>query len=55
MDSGYKGSVGALLQVVNPHGITLHENARLAQMVFHQMSEEVEEGYSGVYQGAKGL
>lgn len=54
MDSGYKGAVGAMLQVVNPHGITLHENARLAQMVFHEMSEKVE-GYSGVYQGAKGV
>jgi len=54
MDSGYKGAVGALLQVLNPHGITLHENARLAQMVFHEMSENVE-GYDGTYQGAKSL
>lgn len=54
MDSGYKGSIGAMLQVVNPHGITLHKNARLAHMVFHQMTETVE-GYNGVYQGAKGL
>ncbi|TKA80222.1 hypothetical protein B0A55_04155 [Friedmanniomyces simplex] len=54
MDSGYKGVVGAMLQVVNPHGITLHERARLAQMVFHEMSEDVE-GYDGVYQGAVGL
>ncbi|GIZ43341.1 hypothetical protein CKM354_000657300 [Cercospora kikuchii] len=55
VDSGYKGSLGALLQVLNPHGITLHENARLAQIVFHEMKEKAEEGYSGVYQGAKGL
>ncbi|CAK1363361.1 putative deoxyuridine 5'-triphosphate nucleotidohydrolase [Cercospora beticola] len=55
VDSGYKGSLGALLQVLNPHGITLHENARLAQIVFHEMKGEVEEGYSGVYQRAKGL
>lgn len=54
MDSGYKGAVGAMLQVVNPHGITLHEDARLAQMVFHEMSEVVE-GYNGVYQGRTGL
>ncbi|KAL1621400.1 hypothetical protein SLS56_009179 [Neofusicoccum ribis] len=52
MDSGYKGAVGALLQVVNPFGLRLHDNARLAQLVFHQMSEPVE-GYSGVYQGSK--
>ncbi|KAF2855188.1 putative dUTP diphosphatase Dut [Plenodomus tracheiphilus IPT5] len=50
MDSGYKGPIGAMLQVVNPHGIRLLQNAKLAQMVFHQMSEPVE-GYSGVYQG----
>ena len=51
MDSGYKGAVGAMLQVVNPHGLLLFRDARLAQMVFHEMSEPVE-GYSGVYQGS---
>ena len=51
MDSGYKGAVGAMLQVVNPHGLLLFRDARLAQMAFHQMSEPVE-GYSGVYQGS---
>lgn len=51
MDSGYKGAVGAMLQVMNPHGLLLFRDARLAQMAFHQMSEPVE-GYSGVYQGA---
>lgn len=51
MDSGYKGAVGAMLQVVNPHGLLLFRDARLAQMVFHEMSEAVE-GYSGVYQGS---
>ncbi|KAL8938154.1 MAG: hypothetical protein Q9211_003338 [Gyalolechia sp. 1 TL-2023] len=51
MDSGYKGAVGAMLQVMNPHGLLLFRHARLAQMVFHQMSEPVD-GYSGVYQGS---
>lgn len=50
MDSGYKGAVGAMLQVVNFHGLRLLRDAKLAQMVFQQMSEPVE-GYSGVYQG----
>ena len=54
MDSGYKGAVGAMLQVVNPHGLLLFRDARLAQMVFHQMSEPVE-GYSGVYQGLESM
>ncbi|KAJ7085651.1 deoxyuridine 5'-triphosphate nucleotidohydrolase [Mycena belliarum] len=54
MDSGYKGAIdasvpGGMLQVVNPHGLTLFKNAKLAQFVFHQMMEKVE-GYSGVYQ-----
>lgn len=52
MDSGYKGAVGAMLQVVNPHGLILYRDARLAQMVFHQMSEPVV-GYGGTYQGRK--
>ncbi len=51
MDSGYKGAMGAMLRVVNPHGLPLFRDARLAQMAFHQMSEPVE-GYSGVYQGS---
>ena len=50
MDIGYKEAVGAMLQVVNPHGLLLLRDTWLAQMVFHQMSEPVE-GYSGVYQG----
>lgn len=51
MDSGYKGAVGAMLQVVNPHGLLLYRDARLAQIVFHQMTEPVP-GYSGMYQGS---
>ncbi|KAJ5265492.1 hypothetical protein N7497_010488 [Penicillium chrysogenum] len=54
MDSGYEGAVGALMQVVNPTGLRLYPAARLAQFVFHQMSEEVK-GYNGVYQGMTDL
>jgi dUTP pyrophosphatase len=54
MDSGYNGAVGALLQVLNPHGLRLYRDARLAQMVFHQMKESVE-GYSGTYQGRQNM
>ena len=54
MDSGYEGAVGALMQVVNPNGLRLYPAARLAQFVFHQMSEKVE-GYNGVYQGMTAL
>jgi dUTP pyrophosphatase len=54
MDSGYKGAIGAVLQTVNPHGLRLTRDAKIAQMAFHQMSENVE-GYSGVYQGSVGV
>lgn len=54
MDSGYKGAVGALLQVVNPQAIRLWKDARLAQMVLHQMSEPTE-GYKGIYQGRESM
>jgi dUTP pyrophosphatase len=54
LDSGYCGVVGALLQVVNPKGIRLWENARLGQIVFHQMSESTD-GYDGLYQGCEAL
>jgi dUTP pyrophosphatase len=54
MDSGYNGAVGALLQIVNPYGMRLWRNARLAQIVFHQMTEPTE-GYQGVYQGRQAL
>jgi dUTP pyrophosphatase len=50
MDSGYRGAVGALLQVVNPKGICLWQHARLGQIVFYQMSEPTD-GYKGIYQG----
>jgi dUTP pyrophosphatase len=54
MDSGYQGLVGAMLQVLNPHGLLLFQNARLPQMVFHHTSEPVE-GYSGHYQGSESV
>lgn len=49
MDSGYRGAVH------HPRGLSLHTNARLAQIVCHQMSESVEESYSGIYQDSKSL
>jgi dUTP pyrophosphatase len=50
MDSGYEGVIGAMLSVENAAGLRLYKDARLAQMVFHQMTEATE-GYSGQYQG----
>jgi len=50
-DPGYEGRGQGLLQVLNPAGVVLEENARVAQMIFLEMAQEVEEGYSGEYQG----
>lgn len=49
VDSGYEGPLGGLLVVSNVHGLRLFQDAKLAQIIFHQMSEKVE-GYSGTYQ-----
>lgn len=53
MDSGYNGSVGCLLQVVNPYGIKIYKNAKIGQFVFHQMNEKVKNPYNGKYQNSK--
>ncbi|KAI9376392.1 deoxyuridine 5'-triphosphate nucleotidohydrolase [Aspergillus egyptiacus] len=49
VDSGYAGPLGGMLVVSNPHGIRLVEGARLAQIVFHQLTGQAE-AYNGVYQ-----
>ena len=48
-DPGYQGRSSSLLVVHNPSGIMLKRNARVAQLVFFR-TDEVGEGYSGVYQ-----
>jgi dUTP pyrophosphatase len=53
VDAGYEGAMGALMEVSNPHGIVLHRDAKLAQIVFEQMDQSVE-GYDGVYQKSTG-
>ncbi|PTB42744.1 uncharacterized protein TrAFT101_008171 [Trichoderma asperellum] len=49
VDAGYEGAMGALMEVKNPHGVVLHKNAKLAQIVFDEMGQTVE-GYKGIYQ-----
>ncbi|MFW6070957.1 MAG: deoxyuridine 5'-triphosphate nucleotidohydrolase [Candidatus Bipolaricaulota bacterium] len=50
-DPGYKGRGQGLLQVLNPHGIVVEEDARVAQIVFFRLDEEAKESYDGTYQG----
>jgi dUTP pyrophosphatase len=49
-DAGYEGRSQSLLMVMNPHGFRLEKNARVAQLVFLEMTGE-SEGYQGIYQG----
>ena len=50
-DPGYRGRSQALLTVHNPAGYHLQQNARLMQMVFFRLSQPVQQGYQGRYQG----
>lgn len=50
IDSGYEGAVGALLQVINPLGVMLHTNSRMAQLIMHEMESHVSNPYNGMYQ-----
>lgn len=51
VDAGYEGAMGALMEVKNPNGVVLYQNAKLAQIVFEEMGEKVE-GYKGIYQSS---
>jgi len=48
-DAGYSGRSQTLVVVYNPSGFRLARNARLMQLVFFSLDEEVA-GYAGVYQ-----
>jgi len=48
-DAGYSGRSQSLMVVYNPQGFRLQKNARVAQLVFLQLTGETE-GYQGVYQ-----
>jgi len=49
-DAGYSGRSQSLMVVYNPQGVRLQRNARIAQLVFLQLTQETE-GYHGAYQG----
>jgi dUTP pyrophosphatase len=49
-DAGYHGRSQSMLTVFNPHGFRVQQNARVAQLVFMEMTGE-SEGYKGIYQG----
>jgi dUTP pyrophosphatase len=49
-DAGYSGRSESLLVVYNDNGFKIKKNARVLQLLFFKLGEEVREGYSGVYQ-----
>ncbi|CAI7624869.1 unnamed protein product [Penicillium pancosmium] len=51
VDAGYEGAMGALMEVKNPHGLVLYQNAKLAQLVIEELNTTVD-GYSGIYQSS---
>jgi len=50
-DAGYSGRSTSLMVVSNPAGFRVQLGARVAQLVFIQLSTPDEAGYQGVYQG----
>jgi len=50
-DPGYHGRSESLLVVNSQHGITLHKNAKVCQLVFVRLESAAHAGYSGQYKG----
>jgi dUTP pyrophosphatase len=50
-DPGYEGRSESLLVVGNLHGITLHRNAKVMQLVFVRLESAAHAGYEGKYKG----
>ncbi len=49
-DAGYSGRSESLLVVHNMAGFRIKKDARVMQLLFFRLENEVKEGYSGVYQ-----
>ena len=49
-DAGYSGRSESLLVVYNENGFKIKKDARVLQLLFFRLGEEVIKGYSGVYQ-----
>jgi dUTP pyrophosphatase len=49
-DAGYRGRSQSMLVVHNAQGFRVQQNARIAQLVFMEMTGD-SKGYNGIYQG----
>jgi dUTP pyrophosphatase len=50
-DPGYSGRGESLMTVLNPHGVTIAQGARVAQLVFIRLESKPTKLYQGAYQG----
>jgi len=50
-DAGYSGRSQSLLVIYNTSGFRLYRNARIIQLVFFRLIQEVSRGYKGIFQG----
>lgn len=49
-DAGYCGRSESLLVVHNENGFNIKKNARVLQLLFFMLDDEVQKGYLGIYQ-----
>lgn len=49
-DAGYSGRSESLIVVYNEKGFNVKKDARVLQLLFFRLGEQVRKGYSGVYQ-----
>jgi len=49
-DAGYSGRSQSLMIVYNMQGFRVFKNARFMQLVFFHLSQEVSQGYNGMFQ-----
>jgi len=52
-DAGFSGKCEFLLNVINPEGIKIKKNAKIAQLCFFKLSGSVKTGYNGAYKNLK--
>jgi len=50
-DPGYSGRGESLMTVLNPHGVTIAQGVRVAQLVFIRLESKPTKLYQGAYQG----
>ncbi|MCW4016022.1 MAG: dCTP deaminase [Candidatus Bathyarchaeota archaeon] len=55
IDPGFRGQLTLHLHNVSDKEITLHEQERIVQIVFHSLASHAKKGYNGSYQDSKGV